>query len=272
MTTFILLYTFCFFRSNMNVHICTLCFSLFLTLHCTPHYSLPGLLFGCYLVSDSLWVHGSVDSLPGSVQINSVARLCPTLCNPNGLQHPRLPCPSPTPRACSNSCPSSQWYHLTISSAATSNLLILVKLLVEVCQWGERALVASVLVPAFVTFTSLIVNWWIGLLVSHVSLVSFGNGSRPWGMARLQRADETGFLSQESWDRTWDGHGRGGGELDMAKGNWETLCMALLPPAVSVSFHQDALFFYFKWYLSVVGVTGHGWKKQMWLHDVDYIE
>ena len=117
MTTFILLYTFCFFRSNMNVHICTLCFSLFLTLHCTPHYSLPGLLFGCYLVSDSLWVHGSVDSLPGSVQINSVARLCPTLCNPNGLQHPRLPCPSPTPRACSNSCPSSQWYHLTISSS-----------------------------------------------------------------------------------------------------------------------------------------------------------
>ena len=27
---------------------------------------------------------------------------------PNGLQHARLPCPSPTPGACSNSCPSSQ--------------------------------------------------------------------------------------------------------------------------------------------------------------------
>ena len=25
------------------------------------------------------------------------------------LQHTRPPCPSPTPRACSNSCPSSQW-------------------------------------------------------------------------------------------------------------------------------------------------------------------
>ena len=25
---------------------------------------------------------------------------------PQGLQHARLPCPSPTPRACSNSCPS----------------------------------------------------------------------------------------------------------------------------------------------------------------------
>ena len=27
---------------------------------------------------------------------------------PQGLQHARLPCPSPTPRACSNSCPLSQ--------------------------------------------------------------------------------------------------------------------------------------------------------------------
>ena len=26
---------------------------------------------------------------------------------PRGLQHARLPCPSPTPRACSNSCPSN---------------------------------------------------------------------------------------------------------------------------------------------------------------------
>ena len=34
----------------------------------------------------------------------------------HGLQHARLPCPSPTPRACSNSCPLSQWCHPTISS------------------------------------------------------------------------------------------------------------------------------------------------------------
>ena len=35
---------------------------------------------------------------------------------PRGLQHTRLPCPSPSPGACSNSCPSSQWCHPTISS------------------------------------------------------------------------------------------------------------------------------------------------------------
>ena len=36
---------------------------------------------------------------------------------PHGLQHTKLPCPSPAPRAYSNSCPSSQWYHPTISSS-----------------------------------------------------------------------------------------------------------------------------------------------------------
>ena len=35
---------------------------------------------------------------------------------PNKLQLTKLPCPSPTPGAYSNSCPSSQWCHATISS------------------------------------------------------------------------------------------------------------------------------------------------------------
>ena len=36
---------------------------------------------------------------------------------PHGLQHSRLPCLSPTCRACSNSSPLSRWYHATISSS-----------------------------------------------------------------------------------------------------------------------------------------------------------
>ena len=36
---------------------------------------------------------------------------------PHGLKHARLPCPSPTLRACSNSCPLSRWCHPTISSS-----------------------------------------------------------------------------------------------------------------------------------------------------------
>ena len=47
--------------------------------------------FSCSLMSDCLW--------------------------PHGLQHTRLPCPSPTPGACSNSCPLSQWCHPTILSS-----------------------------------------------------------------------------------------------------------------------------------------------------------
>jgi len=49
----------------------------------------------------------------------SVQFSCSVVCDslwPHGLQHARTPCPSPTPRACSNSCPSSQWCHPTISS------------------------------------------------------------------------------------------------------------------------------------------------------------
>ena len=36
---------------------------------------------------------------------------------PHGQQHTRLPCPSPTHRACSNSCPLCWWCHPTISSS-----------------------------------------------------------------------------------------------------------------------------------------------------------
>ena len=36
---------------------------------------------------------------------------------PHGMQHARLPCPSLSPGACSNSCPLSLWCHPTISSS-----------------------------------------------------------------------------------------------------------------------------------------------------------
>ena len=48
-------------------------------------------------------------SFSGSVVSNSLW--------PYGLQHARLLCPSPSPGACSNSCPSSHWCHQTISSS-----------------------------------------------------------------------------------------------------------------------------------------------------------
>ena len=40
---------------------------------------------------------------------------------PQGLWHARLPCPSPSPRACSNSCPVSWWCDPTICPLSTSS-------------------------------------------------------------------------------------------------------------------------------------------------------
>ena len=54
-------------------------------------YNISSVQFSPSIMSDSLW--------------------------PHGLQHTRLPCPSPTSRACSNSCPLSWWCHPTISSS-----------------------------------------------------------------------------------------------------------------------------------------------------------
>ena len=51
-----------------------------------------------------------------SFQFSSVTQSCPTL-QLHGLQHARLPCPSPTPRAYSDSHPLDRWCHPTISSS-----------------------------------------------------------------------------------------------------------------------------------------------------------
>ena len=45
-----------------------------------------------------------------SVAVQSLSQV-----QPHGLQHSRLPCPSPPPGVCSNSCPLSRWRHPTIS-------------------------------------------------------------------------------------------------------------------------------------------------------------
>ena len=83
----------------------------------------PSMSMSIPLCRDHIWfTHPSVDTWAllhfqfSSVQFSSVAQSCPTLQH-HGLQHTRLPCPSPIPRACTNSCPSSWWCHPTISSS-----------------------------------------------------------------------------------------------------------------------------------------------------------
>ena len=55
-------------------------------------------------------------------QFSSVTQSYLTL-RPLGLQHSSLPCSSPTPWACSNSCSSSQWCHPTILSSSHPHLI-----------------------------------------------------------------------------------------------------------------------------------------------------
>ena len=57
-----------------------------------------------------------IQSMKNYIAFSSVAQSCPILWT-HGLWHARLPCPSPAPGACSNSCPSSRWCHPIISSS-----------------------------------------------------------------------------------------------------------------------------------------------------------
>ena len=73
----------------------------------------------CYVFCIGRWFLLSLGP-PGKPIYNSVQfnhSVMSDSWQPQGLQHTRLPCPSPTPGACSNSCPLSQWCHPTISSS-----------------------------------------------------------------------------------------------------------------------------------------------------------
>ena len=58
---------------------------------------------------------GSCSDGRGHTQFNSVDSCVQLFVTPWTAMHARHPCPSPTPRACSNSCPLSQGCHPTIS-------------------------------------------------------------------------------------------------------------------------------------------------------------
>ena len=63
-----------------------------------------------YIITSTLYIHICLSlQFSHSVMSNSLG--------PRELQHARIPCPSPTPRAYSNSCPSRQLCHSIISSS-----------------------------------------------------------------------------------------------------------------------------------------------------------
>ena len=68
-----------------------------------------------YTLHISHMIH--IITLPGQHSVQFSRSVVSDSLRPHGLQHTRLSCPSPTPRACSNSCPLSRWCHPTISSS-----------------------------------------------------------------------------------------------------------------------------------------------------------
>ena len=74
-----------------------------------------------YIIWPSFWKLGIQKQLQfSSVQFSR--SVMSEIFWPRGLQHARLSCPSPSPGACSNSCPSSRWCHPSISSSVISCL------------------------------------------------------------------------------------------------------------------------------------------------------
>ena len=61
------------------------------------------------------WLSRGHTQPPSSVQFSG--SVMSDSLQPHGLQHARLPCPSPTPGACSNSRPLNRWCHPTILSS-----------------------------------------------------------------------------------------------------------------------------------------------------------
>ena len=62
------------------------------------------------------WLNGLIlEPALATVPVSQFSRSTSDPLQPHGLQHARLPCPSPTPGACSSSCPSSRWCHPTSS-------------------------------------------------------------------------------------------------------------------------------------------------------------
>ena len=123
---------------------------------------------------------------------------------PHGLQHARLPCPSPSPGVCPSSCPLNRWCQLTISFSATP---------FSSCP---QSFTAPESFPVSQFFTSggqsigmsasesvlpMNIRGWLplgltGLISFHGFLLMFRHGSREQGALSMKS-------SLESWP--WDG-------------------------------------------------------------------
>ena len=77
---------------------------------------------GCCNKLPQMWLKTTTEIYSFTVQFSY--SVVSNSLQPHGLQHTRLPCPSPSSGVCSNSCPLSQWCHPTISSSVIAVFLL----------------------------------------------------------------------------------------------------------------------------------------------------
>ena len=108
---------------------------------------------------------------------------------PHGLQHISLPCPSPTPRVYSNSCPLSWWCHPTIPSSVipffsclqsfpASGSFPLSQFFASSGQSAETSISPSNEYSGFISFRIdwfdlLAVQWYIYIHISYMKALIF---------------------------------------------------------------------------------------------------
>ena len=109
---------------------------------------------------------------------------------PHGLQHARLPCPSPSPEACSNACPLSRWCHPTISSSiipfcscpqffpASGSFLIS-----QLFVWGGQSIGAS----ASASVLPMNIQDWFPLGLTDLIFLQFKGLSRVFSNTTVQK-------------------------------------------------------------------------------------
>ena len=120
-------------------------------------------------------------------------------------QHTRPPCPSPTPRVYSNSCPSSQWYHPAISSSVVPFFSCPQSLLAlgsfptsQLFAWGGQNIGVSASASVLPVNTQ---DWSLGWTGCHVKVKSLSRVRlfvTPWTV--IYRGPlSMGFSRQEYW-------------------------------------------------------------------------
>ena len=138
----------------------------------------------------------------------SVSQSCPTL-QPRGLHHARLPCPSPSLGACTNSCPLSRWCLPTISSSVVPFSSCLQSFpasvsfqMTQFCTSDDQWIGASASASVF----PISIQDWLSLgLADLISLLSRGL-SRVFSNTKVQRHQLFGaqaFLLSSSHIHTW---------------------------------------------------------------------